>query len=105
MNTKIKLEFDLSERLCGDEVIGLLQFKNDKYEFSIHKNYKNKIIRNKEDYQRDYISDYSNYESLVVILESPHIDEFNVINESKKVLEVDLLMVRLGKNLEKNLKI
>ena len=86
MNTKIKLEFDLSERLCGDEVIGLLQLKNDEYKFSIHKSYKNKIIRNKEDYQRDYIGDYSNYESLVVILESPHLDEFDVIGKNKKVI-------------------
>ncbi len=86
MNTKIKLEFDLSERLCDDEIIGLLQFENNKYKFSTHKNYKNKIIRSKEEYQRDYTSDYSKYKSLVVILESPHLDEFDVIDKNKKII-------------------
>ncbi|QAS59587.1 hypothetical protein [Clostridium septicum] len=84
MDTKIKLEFDLSERLCEDELIGTLIFEDNTYKFDIHKNYNSKIIRNREEYESEYKGDYIKYKNLAIILESPHIDEFNVINENKK---------------------
>lgn len=105
MNTTIKLEFDLSQRLCEDELVAELIFQDNRYKFNIHKNYNSKIIRNRKEYESEYKGDYSKYKNLAIILESPHVDEFNGINEEKKVFRVDLLMVRLEKCLEKNLKI
>ena len=74
---KIRFEFEISEKLCKDEVVGTLEYNisDDKYEFKLHDKYDETIIRNKSDYCK-YYPNHKKYLDLVVILESPHIDEF-----------------------------
>lgn len=74
---KIEFKFEISEKLCEDEVIGTLEYKesDNKYEFKLHEKYDETIIRNKSDYF-DHYPEYKEFLDLVVILESPHIDEF-----------------------------
>ncbi|MCR1848270.1 hypothetical protein NSA42_03170 [Paeniclostridium sordellii] len=73
-NYDITLKFDLSKKLCDDEMIGTLEHNKGEYEFKLRDDYETEIIR-PSDYNK-YPYTISNYKKLVVVLESPHIDEF-----------------------------
>lgn len=80
MNTKINMKFDLSQRKCKDEIIGALEYDSSskEHDFNVHINYKNKIIRNRNQYIKIYGDEIKDYKRLAIILESPHVDEFDV---------------------------
>ncbi|XTR36473.1 hypothetical protein ACQQ2T_07865 [Paraclostridium tenue] len=73
-NYDITLKFDLSKKICDDEMIGTLEYNKGEYEFKLRDDYETEIIR-PSDYDK-YPYTISNYKKLVVVLESPHIDEF-----------------------------
>lgn len=78
MAREIDIKFDLEEKKCEDELIGVLNFNNSKFCFSTHEKYRDRIIRDLDKYCSLYGDKFKDYKKLVVILESPHIYEFNV---------------------------
>ena len=78
MKREINIKFDLEEKKCRDELVGILHFDNGYFKFSTHKKYNGVIIRNLDEYCKLYGDEFRKYKKMIVILESPHIDEFEV---------------------------
>ncbi|WP_300383430.1 hypothetical protein [Clostridium sp.] len=79
MNKKTANEIKLKIRseLCPDEIIGVIKSESDRLDkFEEHKGYEDKILTNYDDFINEY-KEYNEYKKMVIILESPHVDEFD----------------------------
>ncbi|MBV4428302.1 hypothetical protein [Clostridium tyrobutyricum] len=93
----------LNKKVCSDEVIGLITIKNGSSIFVKRSDYSSVFLKPK-DFTEYYKSDNMNFDFICIILESPHKDEYNIINDLKSY-DGESMVYRLangitGRNIE-----
>lgn len=80
---EIEIKMKLSQEKCPNEIIGVIESNNGQFKkFIEHSKYDKKLIDNRDDFI-DIYPQYKKYKKIVLILESPHVDEFNCARKIK----------------------